>query len=88
MRYIIDSLLSGSMSGSLVHTSPSKYHSCSVQTVGLGEGIDSVVIDGSGVDSGVVGVGVEGSGVVCSAGEGLGVSLGIVSIVGSGVGFG
>ena len=53
----------------------------------MGEGIR---VGDIGVDSVVIvafGVGVTGSGVVCSAGEGLGVSLGIVSIVGSGVGF-
>ena len=103
-----------------MHCSPSKYQSCSVQRVGLGEGIgvgdsgvdsvvivgfgvgqvgkvphdglivgdigvDSVVIDGSGVNSGVVGKGVTGSGVVSWAGEGLGVSFGKGSRVGSSV---
>ena len=105
-----------------MHCSPSKYQSCSVQRVGLGEGIgvgdsgvdsvvivgfgvgqvgkvphdglivgdigvDSVVIDGSGVNSGVVGKGVTRSGVVFLTGEGLGVSSGKGSSVGSGVGF-
>ncbi len=75
-----------------MHCSPSKYQSCSVQTVGFGVGqsgevphdglrvgdvgTDSVVIDGSGVGSGIGRVGVTGSGVVGSAGEGWGVGLG------------
>ena len=86
------------MSGSRVHCSPSKYHSCSVQTVGLGEGIrvgdigvDSVVIVGFGV--GQVGevphdgmiVGDEGVDSVVIEGSGVDSRVVGVGVPGSGV---
>ena len=85
-----------------MHFSPSKYHSCSSQTVGFGVGqvgevphdgmsvgdgvTDSVVEDGSGDGRGVIGVGTTGSAVGCSE---LFASLDVGSLVvcsGTGVG--